>query len=222
MNIPDIMEKGGIAMWPLLLLSILALSTIIERSSFWIRFLSKEKQITKIILKTASYDWDAILKTSQNHSKHPICNFLYTPLKLKDPDPEVFHLALESSADDELALMRQGDKLLEGVIALSPLLGLLGTVLGLIGSLGNIQISDLGTSSTRGVTLGIGEALISTAAGLIIAITSLTFYRIFQSLWFNKVRVFIKISSELDLIYQQHWLKINSSDSKNLNENYNE
>ena len=101
-------------------------------------------------------------------------------------------------------------------------MGLLGSVLGLFGSLGNIQISDLGTSSTRGVTLGIGEALISTAAGLIIAITSLTFYRIFQSLWFNKVRVFIKISSELDLIYQQHWLKINSSDSKNLNENYNE
>ena len=45
MNIPDIMEKGGIAMWPLLLLSILALSTIIERSFFWIRFLNSKLKI---------------------------------------------------------------------------------------------------------------------------------------------------------------------------------
>ena len=222
MNIPDIMAKGGIAMWPLLFLSILALSTIIERSFFWIRFLSKEKQIIKIILKTASYDWDAVSKIAQNYSKYPIGNFLYISLKLDNPDPEVFHLAMESSADDELTLMRQGDKVLEGIIALSPLLGLLGTVLGLISSLGNIQISDLGTSSARGVTLGIGEALISTATGLIIAITILTFYRIFQSFWFNQVRVFRKIGSELELIYQQHWLKINSSNSKNLHETCNE
>ncbi|XTZ10072.1 MAG: MotA/TolQ/ExbB proton channel family protein, partial [cyanobacterium endosymbiont of Rhopalodia yunnanensis] len=124
------------------------------------------------------------------------------------PDPEVFHLALESAADDELALMRRGDKVLEAVIALSPLLGLLGTVLGLIGSLSSIQISDLGTASTAGVTLGIGEALISTAVGLIVAIVSLVFYRIFQALWFNQVRVFRKTGSELEVIYRQHWLEI--------------
>ena len=221
MNISDIMEKGGIAMWPLLFLSILALSTIIERSFFWIRFLSKEKKIIKTILKTASYDWDTVLKIAQSYSKYPIGNFIYIPLKLKDPDPEVFHLVLESSADDELALMKQGDKVLEGIIALSPLLGLLGTVLGLISSLGNIQISDIGTSSARGVTLGIGEALISTATGLIIAIISLTFYRIFQSLWFNQVRIFKKIGGEIELIYQQHWFNINSSNSKNLYETSN-
>jgi biopolymer transport protein ExbB len=97
------------------------------------------------------------------------------------PDPEVFKLALESSADEELASMRQGDKLLEAVIALAPLLGLLGTVLGLIRSLSGIRLGDLGTSSTAGVTLGISESLISTAAGLVVAITTLVFYRLFQA-----------------------------------------
>ena len=110
-------------------------------------------------------------------------------------------------AEDELALMRRGDKVLEAVIALSPLLGLLGTVLGLINSLGSIQISDLTTSPTTGVTQGIGESLISTAAGLVVAIVSLAFYRVFQALWFNQVRLFRRIGNELELIYRQRWLE---------------
>ncbi|XHU96875.1 MAG: MotA/TolQ/ExbB proton channel family protein [cyanobacterium endosymbiont of Rhopalodia gibba] len=195
-------------MGPLLFLSVLVLSTIIERSWFWVRFLLKEGQILNRIMDTAAKNWDLVPKIAREYRNHPIGNYLYSPLRLTNPDPEVFHLALESAADDELALMRRGDKVLEAVIALSPLLGLLGTVLGLIGSLSSIQISDLGTASTAGVTLGIGEALISTAVGLIVAIVSLVFYRIFQALWFNQVRVFRKTGSELEVIYRQHWLEI--------------
>ncbi|WP_267384798.1 MotA/TolQ/ExbB proton channel family protein [Cyanobacterium sp. uoEpiScrs1] len=200
-------------MGPLFFLSVLVLSTIIERSWFWLRFLLKEGQILNRIMDTADRNWDLVPKIAREYRNHPIGNYLYSPLRLTNPDPEVFHLALESAADDELALMRRGDKILEAVIALSPLLGLLGTVLGLIGSLSSIQISDLGTASTAGVTLGIGEALISTAVGLIVAIVSLVFYRIFQSLWFNQVRVFRKTGSELEVIYRQHWLKIGDNHS---------
>jgi biopolymer transport protein ExbB len=103
--------------------------------------------------------------------------------------------------------MRRGDKILEAVIALSPLLGLLGTVLGLIRSLKSIQIGDLGTAATDRVTLGIGESLISTASGLIVAIVSLAFYRVFQGFWFNQVRIFRKAGSDLEVIYRQRWLK---------------
>ncbi|MGK7914895.1 MAG: MotA/TolQ/ExbB proton channel family protein, partial [Prochloraceae cyanobacterium] len=103
--------------------------------------------------------------------------------------------------------MKRGDKLLEAVISLSPLLGLLGTVLGLINSLGSIQISDLGTSSTTGVTQGIGESLISTAVGLVVAIISLAFYRLFQAFWFNQMRIFRKLGSELEMIYRQKWIE---------------
>ncbi|MEM8778309.1 MAG: MotA/TolQ/ExbB proton channel family protein [Cyanobacteria bacterium P01_G01_bin.49] len=207
MNIQELMDKGGVAMWPLLILSVLALSTIIERSWFWARFLLKEGQIVNRVMNAADRSWDLAPKVAKEYSKHPIGNYLYTPLKLVNPDPEIFHLALESSADDQLALMRRGDKVLESVIALSPLLGLLGTVLGLITSLSDIQISDFGTSSTTGVTLGIGEALISTATGLIVAIVSLAFYRIFQSLWFSQVRIFRKVGSELEVIYRQNWIE---------------
>ncbi|WP_203457623.1 MotA/TolQ/ExbB proton channel family protein [Gloeothece citriformis] len=195
-------------MWPLLFLSILALSTIIERIWFWSRVLLKQGQVLNRIMDTASRNWETTPKIARDYRRHPLGNYLYAPLKLNNPDPDVFHLALESAADDELTSMRRGDKVLEAVVALAPLLGLLGTVLGLITSLSNIQISDLGTSSTAGVTLGISESLISTAAGLILAIASLAFYRVFQALWFNEMRIFRKAGSDLELIYRQRWMDI--------------
>lgn len=207
MNIADIIEKGGVLIWPLLVLSILAVGTIIERIWFWASILLKEQAVVNRVLDAATRNWQTAREVALDARRQPIGRYLYAPLRLVKPDPEVFRLALESSADEELASMRRGDKLLEAVIALAPMLGLLGTVLGLINSLGSIRISDLGTASTAGVPLGIAEALISTAVGLIVAITSLAFYRLFQALWFNQVKVFRKAGSELELLYRQAWLQ---------------
>ncbi|WP_375340572.1 MotA/TolQ/ExbB proton channel family protein [Okeania sp. SIO3I5] len=195
-------------MWPLLVLSILSLSTIIDRLWFWTNLLIKEKQTVARVLEAARRDWSIATEMARRTLKQPIGRFLYAPLRLQNPEPEVFKLALEAAADDELASMRKGDKLLEGVIALAPMLGLLGTVLGLIGSLGSIRLGDLGTSSTAGVTVGIGEALISTAAGLVVAIFSLVFYRLFQSLLFNQIKIFRKAGNELELLYRQYWQQV--------------
>ncbi|MBE9174560.1 MotA/TolQ/ExbB proton channel family protein [Synechocystis salina LEGE 06155] len=207
MNPIELIQKGGVAMWPLILLSVLSVSTIIERLWFWGQILLKSSQTASRILDTAARDWDTAIRVAQDNRRFPIAKYLLAPLRLPHPDPEVFHLALESAADDQLALMRRGDKILEAIIALAPLLGLLGTVLGLIQSLSSIQISDLGTASTAGVTLGIGESLISTATGLIVAIVSLAFYRLFQGLWFNQMRVFRKVGSELEVLYRQRWFE---------------
>ena len=205
MTLAELIEKGGVSIWPLLFLSIIALGTIIERLWFWSKVLIKEEQILNSIMDAAMSNWDKAGEIASRYRHHPLGKLLNTPLQLDNPDPEVFHLALETGADDELALMRKGEKILEGVIALSPLLGLLGTVLGLIRSLGSISISDLGTASTSGVTLGIGESLISTAVGLIVAIITVVFYRLFQAFWFNQVRIFRKAASDLEVIYRQRW-----------------
>jgi len=207
MNFGQIMAKGGPVMWPLLFLSILALGTIVERTWFWSQVFLKESFVLNKIMDAAISNWEVVDKVANHYRKHPIGSFLHAPLRLNKPEPDVFHLALEAAADDELGAMRRGDKLLEAVIALSPLLGLLGTVLGLINSLGSIRIGDISSSSTDGVTLGIAEALITTAAGLIIAIITLTFYRLFQAFWFYQVRIFRKAGSDLELIYRQRWLE---------------
>lgn len=209
MNIPELFARGGPAMWPLLLLSILAVGTILERIWFWSRILTREREVSGRVLEAARRDWAASADIAYRSAALPMGRFLSAPLKLQSPDPEVFRLALETSANEELLAMSRGEKILEAVIALSPLLGLLGTVLGLINSLGSIQISDLGSGdATAGTSLGISEALISTAAGLIIAITALAFYRLFQGFVFGQAKMFRQAGSELELLYRQSWAQL--------------
>ncbi|MBD2345961.1 MotA/TolQ/ExbB proton channel family protein [Anabaena subtropica] len=203
MDIIDLFYKGGPAMWPLLALSILSLSVIFERLWFWLRIFSQEKEIVDRVIDAAHDNWEIAADIARQATDQPIGRFLYAPLHLQKTDAETFRLALESTAEDELAGMRRGEKLLEAVIALAPLLGLLGTVLGLIQSLRSIRIGDLGTESAAGVTTGIGESLISTAAGLIVAIVSLVFYRLFQSFVVNQLKVFRKAGNEMELLYRQ-------------------
>lgn len=211
MDVVDIFRKGGPAMWPLLALSILALSVIVERLGFWFKIFSQEREIVERILDAAQQNWQSATELARKFSYQPAGRFLYAPLRLSTPDPEVFRLALESTAEDEIASMRQGEKILEAAIALSPLLGLLGTVLGLIQSLGSITLGQISSSSSAGVTTGIGESLISTATGLIVAIVSLVFYRLFQGFAVNQIKVFRRAGSELELLYRQYWVNLQDS-----------
>lgn len=208
MNIPELFASGGIAMWPLLILSILALGTIIERIWFWSKILTREREVSGRVIEAARREWSAATDIAQRSCALPMGRVLFSALRLQEPDPEVFRLALETSANEELSIMRRGEKILEAVIALAPLLGLFGTVIGLIHSLGPISFSDLGEGdATTGAALGIAEALISTATGLVIAITSLAFYRIFQGFVFGQAKVFRQAGSELELLYRQAWAK---------------
>ena len=207
MNFLEIIDRGGVAMYPLLFLSILSIATILERLWFWSRVVFKEKKIFNRIMEAAERNWDLVGKIAREHLNHPLANFVYSPFKLSNPDPDIFHIALESAAEEELARMRKGDKVLEAIIALSPLLGLFGTVWGLIQALSSIRISDLGTADSSGVTLGIGESLISTAVGLLVAIVSLSFYRLFQALWSNQIRILRRTGSRLEVLYRERWMQ---------------
>ena len=229
--IKDFFDKGGPVMWPLLVLSILSVSVILERLWFWAKTLTKEREIVNRVLEAASEDWIAARDIAKRATNKPIGRFLYSALRLPNPDPDVFRLALEAAADDELATMRRGDKILEAIVALSPLLGLFGTVWGLINSLLSISNSQLGAAPTESdptsgigraltdASLGIGEALISTASGLVVAITTLAFYRLFQVFLFNQVKIFRKAGNELELLYRMAWSGKENGHSANKNSN---
>lgn len=216
MNVIELLARGGPAMWPLLFLSFLALSTIIERAWYWSKILTREREVSGRVLEAVRRDWDAAAEIARKSSDQPIGRFLYSALELRNPDPEVLQLALQASADEELAAMRRGEKLLEAIVAIAPLLGLLGTVLGLISSLSSIRLGDIGTDATAGVTLGISEALISTATGLIVAITALAFYRLFSGLVAGQAKLFRQAGNDLELMYRKEWM--NRSDRLPLRE----
>jgi biopolymer transport protein ExbB len=202
----DLFIKGGPVMWPLFGLSVATFGCAIERAVFWIRLLSQEHQVVHDVLTTAQVDLNQAAEIAQQSNKLPIGRFLLAPLQLRHPSPETFRLALESTGDQEFVYMRRGNKLLETVVAISPLLGLLGTVTGLILTFDSLKIGGGGSAADMtNAASGIGEALMSTATGMVVAIMALFFFRVFVSLQANQVDYFTQVGSKLELIYRQIW-----------------
>jgi biopolymer transport protein ExbB len=202
----ELFRLGGPVMWPLTALSVLAFAGIIERSVFWISLLRHENKTTKHILAIAHQDLAIAADFAKAANKTPIGRFLYAPLSLENPDPDLFRLALESAADEELSDMLRGEKILEAAIALAPLLGLLGTVTGLIISFSSLKVGDAAANAKTGnIAQGIGEALITTASGLVVAIIASGFLKMFLAFHAGQVKLFTKSGNELELIYRQHW-----------------
>jgi biopolymer transport protein ExbB len=205
-RIIDLLAKGGPVMIPMIGLSIMTISCALERGLFWFELLRQEDKIAHDVLEAARFDLDKAAKIARQAQSLPIGRFLLAPLKLNQPTPETFRLALEAAGDKEFVKMRKGDKLLESVVGLAPLLGLLGTVTGLIITFNNLNIGGGGASeSATKAAGGIGEALITTASGMVVAIVALAFFRIFVALQSQQVDYFSEIGSELELIYRQVW-----------------
>lgn len=203
-------------MWPLLGLSVVTFACALERAWFWLQLLSKEDRIVHDVLEAARHDLRKAAAIAEQAHLLAIGRFLVAPLRLKNPSPETFHLAMEAAADKEFMQMRKGDKLLESVIAIAPLLGLLGTVTGLITTFNNLNIgAGSGAATNTGATkaaAGIGEALTATATGMLIAIIALAFFRIFVSLQSQQMDYFSSVGSELELIYRQVWYEPSLAD----------
>lgn len=193
-------------MVPVVGLSVLTIATGIERAVFWFNLLRKEDQIASDILEAAHYSLETASAIAERAQDQPIARFLQAALKLNNPSPETFRLALETAGDEEFAQMRKGDKLLESVVGIAPLLGLLGTVTGLIITFMNLKIGGTGSSvDTSKAAAGIAEALITTAGGMIVAIIALTIFRICVTLRAKQVEYFSKVGGKLELIYRHLW-----------------
>jgi len=202
----DLFVAGGPVMWPILGLSIATVACALERSLFWYRLLSQEDRIVHDVLAAAHSDLRRAAAIAEQTQDLAIGRFLLAPLRLKHPSPETFCLAMEAAGDKEFVQMRKGDKLLETVVAVAPLLGLLGTVTGLIATFSNLNIGGgtSGDEATRAAA-GIGEALITTAAGMIVAILALLVFRTFVALQARQIDYFSEVGNQLELIYRQRW-----------------
>lgn len=202
----DLIVKGGPVMIPIVGLSIATFACAFERAWFWYQLLSKEDRVVHDVLDAARYDLNKAAAIAARDQNIAIGRFLLAPLKLKQPTPETFRLALEAAGDKEFVQMRKGDKLLESVVGIAPLLGLLGTVTGLIITFSNLNIGGGGsTADTTAAAAGIGEALITTAGGMIVAIIALSFFRVLVTLQAQQIDYFSRVGSELELIYREIW-----------------
>lgn len=204
-------------MYPLVGMSVLTVACALERAVFWYQLTQTEKRIVHDILATARYSLDDAREVAEKVRHLPVARYLLGALSLNQPNPETFRLALEAAGDKEFVRMRKGDKLLETIVGLAPLLGLLGTVLGLIKTFSNLNIGGGGTTeAATGAAKGIGEALIATASGMFVAIAALFAFRIFVTLQAQQMDYFAEVGSELELIYRQCWYEPSSEQARSL------
>ncbi|HSI12366.1 MAG TPA: MotA/TolQ/ExbB proton channel family protein [Chthoniobacter sp.] len=161
--------KGGPIMWPILFTSIVALSVVSERLFFIIRERLKRQPrvVGDILARVESGDFDGAARVGAGSQDFVAATLVYA---LENRDKSVSD-ALLRAANWELKRFNRGLAILDTVITVAPLLGLLGTVTGMIHSFSLLGGSELGAPSA--ITGGIAEALIATAFGLGVAILSL-------------------------------------------------
>jgi len=197
-------SAGGVVMWPLLGFSILAIALIIERAIFWARINKRQRRVIREVLNLYRLEnvVTAIERLKQN-ADLPMSRIFLAALELERPTPEEFRLALESEAQAEIPVLKRFNTIFETIISIAPLLGLLGTVLGLITSFASLNIANVGASQTAGVTGGISEALVSTASGLVVAIFTLLFANTFRGLYVRQMASIQEYGGQLELLYRR-------------------
>ncbi|PNW33769.1 UNVERIFIED_CONTAM: biopolymer transporter ExbB [Euhalothece sp. KZN 001] len=207
MEINNFFTAGGVVAYPLLGFSILSFALIIERLVFWLRLNRRQPRLVRDILRVYQDDPNLALQRLRNHGDLPIARIFLEALELNEPTPDEFRLALESAAQAEIPTLKRASTVFETIISVSPLLGLLGTILGLITAFSSLQIGEVGGENTTAVTGGISEALVSTVMGLVVAIFTLLFANLFRGLYQRQLALIQEYGGQLELLYRHHYQK---------------
>lgn len=175
----NLTTSGGFLVIPLILCAFIGFVLSFERMIFWIKTSSSysTKDVEHIYTLMAHKQYDDA-KELLEQSKDPSLFCLKHCLASKG---RIHPQILQSLAQQKLDQARKSMGALETVITISPLLGILGTVLGIITSVTSLKISQSEAFDSQIMIAGLSEALITTALGLIISIIGLVVYSQFQT-----------------------------------------
>jgi biopolymer transport protein ExbB len=195
----DLFVRGGPVMYPLLACSILVLTVVIERLLFWIVVdMNRNQKLIEDVLEFCRQgDWEAV-RTNVSGSKDFIIRVLVSGILHRE-----FSMtkAMEAAAAEEMRNMRRYMGVLDTMITVAPLLGIFGTVIGIITSFE--ALGTAGIDQPQLVTAGIAQALITTAAGLAIAIFSVFPYNYFNARVEKAVLNIEKYATSLEIVYEK-------------------
>ncbi|MGD9082940.1 MAG: MotA/TolQ/ExbB proton channel family protein [Desulfobacterales bacterium] len=195
----DIFISGGPVMYPLLACSVIVLTVIIERIFFWIGIdMRRDRPLVDEVLELCREgDWESVrIKTKA--SKDYIIKILITGILHRE-----FSMvkAMESAASEQIKRMRKYMGIIDTMITVAPLLGIFGTVIGII--LSFEALGSAGIEHPQVVTEGIAQALITTATGLGIAILSVFPYNYFNSRVETSALAIEKYATSLEIVYEK-------------------
>ena len=192
-------QSGGPVMYPLLACSLIMLTVVIERLIYWIQLDIRRNQtlVNEVLELCRVGNWESV-KGKVTGSKDYIIRILVSGILHREFS---MSKAMEATAADELKQMRRFMSILDTLITVAPLLGIFGTVTGIIHSFDVLGTS--GIENPQMVTAGIAEALITTAAGLGIAIFSIFPYNYFNSRVESAAIAIEKYATSLEIVYEK-------------------
>lgn len=197
-------EKGGVMMYPILFCSVLGVGVVIER----IHNLRRRNIINPEFLKRVrnQWDWKDIQLGLQlcNSYDNSLARILKAGILRFGGKLDEIERAIEGAGQHEASLMNSNLRVLGAVANVTPMMGLLGTVFGMIKAFD--VISQSGTGNPGLVASGISEALITTAAGMVVGIPALVMYHVFRGKIDRYVFEMEEISLQLveELSYAAH------------------
>jgi len=195
----EIFYSGGPVMYPLLVCSIIVLTVIIDRIIFWVRTdMQRNQSLVDDILELCRRgDWDSIRERVAG-SEDFLVKILVSGILHRE-----FSMAkaMEAAAADEIKRMQRYMNVLDTMITVAPLLGIFGTVIGIISSFEILGSS--GIEHPQAVTAGIAQALITTATGLGIAILTVFPYNYFNSRVENAAMNVEKYATSLEIVHEK-------------------
>jgi biopolymer transport protein ExbB len=191
--------SGGPVMFPLLACSLVALTVVVERGIYWLTLKRRSDAVllNDVMGLCESGDWEAIRRKTAG-TRDFVIKILITGILHRD-----FSMtkAMESAAADQIKRMRRFMGVLDTMITVAPLLGIFGTVIGIIQSFE--ALGATGAERPVEVTAGLAQALITTAAGLGIAILAVIPYNFFDSLCEGAALRIEKYATSLEIVYEK-------------------
>ncbi|NJM56470.1 MAG: MotA/TolQ/ExbB proton channel family protein [Synechococcales cyanobacterium RU_4_20] len=199
----DLLLASGWTAAPLLLFSVVAIACAVERGLFWSRLSKRQPQVMRSALSALDSSPELAMEQLRRNINLPVARLFLEAMALEDASPEEFALAVEAGVQAELPGLKRFTNVFDVIVSLSPLLGLLGTVLGLIRSFASLNLGDIGGSNSLGVTGGISEALLSTAFGLIVAIGTLFISSIFRGFYVRELATIQEYAAKFELLHRR-------------------
>ncbi|RKY03105.1 MAG: MotA/TolQ/ExbB proton channel family protein [Spirochaetes bacterium] len=176
----ELFSRGGPLMVPIIISSLLSVAIIIERSFYFNRLnkvsVSLSRQFNECI---ELQNFEGCIGELRKYKDNPISSIYIELFKKAKSDIQNFREYIETIAGYEVKKLEKFLPALATISYTSPLLGILGTVTGMIRSFS--VLSQSGIESSNLLAKGISEALITTASGLAVAIPSIIFYNIFSN-----------------------------------------
>lgn len=179
----ELFKKGGLVMYPLLLCSLLVVTIAVERYLVYRKSATDaDNLLTALMPKLNSADWDGARRLCED------AGGVTAVVLAKGLENHQFHdrdleSSMTSAAAQAAAKLRERLGYLDTIVTLAPLLGLLGTVVGMISS---FSVMSIKSGQPGAITGGVGEALVATATGLCVAVLALVVHTFFSH-WLDSI-----------------------------------